>query len=315
MSRYTCAFLVKALLFCVLACVASSASGAVRGGDDTPTVGPRTTAEDSEAMSLFLACLDAGHERYLEARAELLDTLKHAQRRPEGLSGVADNWKGRVVQGAIAYRLEHPVDSESFDARIEAIIAKSWHSIVQGKPVSEPVGDECVRQMRKHPEVETLVLERLFKYNEPPHVNSGIISALGAMGTEQSLGPLLELMKADEHPSYSGVCAMAAAKISRRLGDTRAVRDIVTVYGKRPRSRGKGLPEEELQRMPPWPHVNFILALSHIGGKEVVKALEELQAAEADPVLIERLEETTQRVRKRLESQQQEKDPRDKTDE
>ena len=224
------------------------------------------------------------------------------------------DWSVRLSSAIVLRWSKNPEECGAFHEWFEKVL-KSSYGTVSGKPSSRAVAGLCGRHWREDHDDELLLLERLYKYKDPPHARSGIITVLGIMGTERSLGPLLELMKSDEHPSYSGVCAMAAAKISRRLGDTRAVRDIVTVYGKRQRLRGKGLPEEELQKMPPWPHVDFILALSHIGGKEAVKALEELQGAEADPVLIERLEETTQRVRERLESRQQEKDPGDKTDE
>lgn len=146
--------------------------------------------------------------------------------------------------------------------------------------------------------METIILERAVKYDDPPDFRQALVQALGAIGTSRSLDPLIGFMASATAPT--GDCARAIAAISMRIGDDRAVDDIAAQYRLRPRRRGMGLPEEQLKLMPPFPQVQFIGAFSQIGGAKAVKALEELLAEETDPPLIARLRDTHAKVRERM---------------
>lgn len=257
---------------------------------------------NTRLLNALQKCVDASGREYLGAREEVLrwdrESLQAALAETAWSSGA---WERSLVTSALRLRLQRPDQCANFDATIERWIETSRTSHVPNHPVSAPVGGFCTRALNETPELEAIVLERLFKYDDAVHVKIGIIDALGRVGTLHSVEALVSLMKSDEHPSYSGICAMGAAKISQRVGDTRVVGDIVTVYAKRVPVRGTGLPEEQLRRMPPWPHVEFILALRHLGGAEALKALNELRRTETDPVLVESLDNAKRSVQKRLD--------------
>ena len=145
------------------------------------------------------------------------------------------------------------------------------------------------------------MLERLFKYdNDPPDFTQAVVQALGKIGTEQSLDPLIWLMKSPQGPCAE--CPLAVGKLSKRLGDVRAVPDLVDLYRTRPRKYGTGFPEEVLRAMPPWPQRRIASALRTIGGEEALRALEELHADETHVALKAQLERSITLVRERMEN-------------
>ncbi|UCC31956.1 MAG: HEAT repeat domain-containing protein, partial [Phycisphaerales bacterium] len=158
------------------------------------------------------------------------------------------------------------------------------------------------------PRMEALILERLLKYEDPSDFRQAIAGALGTIGTQQALDALITLMHTTTDSGIRGACVTAVGRLSGKFHDTRAVKDLVSLYRSVPKSRGTGAPEEILQRMPPGFQANVILALSKMSGPEALAALDELHAAENDPVLLERLANARRDVQERLERNKADKD-------
>ncbi|UCC32034.1 MAG: HEAT repeat domain-containing protein, partial [Phycisphaerales bacterium] len=157
-----------------------------------------------------------------------------------------------------------------------------------------------IAHIGEDPRMEALILERLLKYEDPSDFRQATVRALGAIGTEQALNALIALMRAIDEPCAE--IAVSVGKISRRLGDTRAMPHLVNVYRTQPHTHGTGLPEEVLESLPPWPQRAVILALLTIGGEEGLQALKDLRADETHPALRQQLEDAIMDLRERLES-------------
>lgn len=171
-------------------------------------------------------CINASGREYTDARELWLrgdaDHLQRVLAEPKWSSGP---WGRVLVVRAIRIRLERPEECAGFDAMFERWIKRSMTmSIKQNSPVSAVIGDFCLETMSKDPKFEPVILERLLKYDDLPHVKQGIVRALGALGTEESLEPLLGLLRSHRPGIPVGRCARAIARISLRIGDTRAVR-------------------------------------------------------------------------------------------
>lgn len=266
------------------------------------------TVTDSEMTALLRECVESSGPRYMEARDELLsgdrDRVVAIVRRPVWRNG---NWKETLVANIVGVRVEYQAKCDDFERKLERFIEDSWtKAIIPNTPVSGPIKNFCVRSVEDAKELEAMVLERLFKYDDPPHVKHGLARALGAVGTEASLQALISLMNSTEDGSLCAHSAMSVAGISGRLGDTRAVPKLVELYRTRPRTRGTGLPEEVLRDIPPGFQATAISALRHIGGKEALLALQELRVNECDPALVKALDKAQQRVRGRLEESKDE---------
>lgn len=270
----------------------------VTGND--PRESPGTvTAEDAEFTRLFEVCAQRAGPDYIDARDELLALgSERLQRALEVLRTDDADWAQKLMRKILLRWVEDASECQDYHRNFKVWIKHSYRT-VSGKPSVASIGGFCHRDATTHGDRESLLLERLFKYDDPPHVKVGILRVLRKVATEDSLNPLIALMKSPEGPSAQ--CAMSVGDISRRLGDRRAVPVLLELYRTRPRGHGTGLPEEELRALPPGPQVGLLLALRTIGGEEALRALEELQRDETHFVLSEQLTDAITSVRSRLD--------------
>ncbi|UCC31954.1 MAG: hypothetical protein JSU86_06680 [Phycisphaerales bacterium] len=275
---------------------------------------PQTRTENAETRRLLEAFIHASGPDYLDVRDRL------ASMGPKALSVASEpsppnnaaEWNSRLSYKVLALWVANAPRCREFHNTLEVWYRRSYNT-ASGKPSEGRITWWCRKQGAANPDYETLMLERLFKYHDDPHVQVGIVKALGAVGTEVSLDPLIALMNSTDGPCAQ--CAASVANISRRLGDTRAVRDLLKCYRTRPRRYGTGFPEEVLRALPPWPQVALASALRTIGGEEALQGLQELREKETHPALRQQLEDAIMDLRERLErpdSGQPERTNRDK---
>lgn len=254
------------------------------------------------------AIVDASGPKYVELRSELI------QHRPDGLrndlEAVATSGgtsAARMVARILLRWLDAGSECEAYHAAFDTWIRSSYGT-VSGSPSERAISGSCLRDAAEHYGHEVLMLERLFKYEDAPHVKIGVIDALGKAGALESLEALVGLMAKTSDSGIQGACVTAVGRLSGKFHDTRAVKDLVSLYRSVPKSRGTGAPEEILQRMPPGFQANVILALSKMRGPEALAALDQLRATETDPVLLERLSNARRDVQERLERNRADKD-------
>ncbi|UCC31569.1 MAG: HEAT repeat domain-containing protein [Phycisphaerales bacterium] len=255
---------------------------------------------DPDVAVLLSDCAAAKGADYIRVRDELCSLGEKRLReglKPSTLQTL--EWSQRLTLSIILSWTANRQECEQYHDTFNKWIRSSY-ATVSGKPSVRSISGFCVRDVRQGNNHELLMLERLFKYDDSPHVKQGIVRALGGIGTEQSLDALIWLMK-----SPQGLCAEGATSvgnISRRLGDRRAVPDLVELYRTRPRRYGTGFPDEVLRALPPWPQVALASALRTIGGEEGLRALEELHRDETHIALKEQLERSITLVRERMEN-------------
>ena len=300
-------------LICFL-CMGAPSSSATAKGEARENNPRPARVDNADVQRLLKNCAEEVGRKYREARSELLELDRECLRPMlEQSLDAAEDWGGKVAVAAIRTRMEHAQESDAFDEGIEAVLRNSRTSHAPGKPRPVMFISPDIARLGQDAKMEALILERLFKYEDPSDFRQATVRALGAIGTEQALDALIALMRAIDEPCSE--IAVSVGKISRRLGDTRAMPHMVKVYRTQPHTQGTGLPEEVLESLPPWPQRAVILALLTIGGEEGLQALKDLRADETHPALRQQLEDAIMELGERLErphSGQPERTNRDK---
>lgn len=258
--------------------------GQIRGGVDSGQSGPIL-----DSTRLFEICVQARGEDYFGARdamrlagPEDLDIASRCDARDKDVG-----WECRLTRQILALWIADSARCLKFHEELDYWCKRSYQTH-SGNPDPGPITSWCRKEGASNPDHETLMLERLLKYDDEPHVRRGILNALGYDGTAQCLDPLIAMMNPPEGVCED--CIWCVARVSARLGESRAIPNLVEMYRTRPRESDTELPEELLRAMAPWPQRGIISAIDNIGGAEALRALQDLRADETHAVLIMHLE-------------------------
>ena len=255
------------------------------------------------AQRLALCIRETGSE-YVDAREALLG-LGEAKLRvalaKERL--IHMQWNARLVAGIMRGWAENPDACNNFHTMFDACIRSSY-ATQTGRPSERRITGCCVREWDKGAEPEMLILERLFKYEDPPHVKEGIIIALGAKGSIESLSAVRWLMISTEDVDLSFHCVRAVGKLSRKFSDATVVPDLVRLYRTIERPSMKDVPRELKGKVPPPFQRQVVSALRQIESAESLRALDDLQRTETDHVLVSIIEDARDAVRATVKAEQ-----------
>ncbi|UCC31570.1 MAG: hypothetical protein JSU86_04685, partial [Phycisphaerales bacterium] len=139
----------------------------------------RSGKQEFRLEGALFAIVEASGPKYVELRSELI------QHRPDGLrndlEAVATSGgtsAARMVARILLRWLDAGSECEAYHAAFDTWIRSSYGT-VSGSPSERAISGSCLRDAAEHYGHEVLMLERLFKYEDAPHVKIGIIDALG----------------------------------------------------------------------------------------------------------------------------------------
>ena len=248
------------------------------------------------------SCIQAKGDEYFRARAGLLG-LGEAELRAalaeEHLTYM--QWNARLVGGIIRAWTEDAGACKAFHELFDACIRSSYGTQT-GDPSARRITGCCVREWDKGHHPEMLILERLFKYEDPPHVKEGIIIALGAKGSVQSLSALRGLMSSTDDIDLSFHCVLAVGKLCRKLRDAAPVPDLVHLYKTTERPSMENVPEELKGKVPPPFQRQVVSALRQMASAEALQALDDLNETETDRVLLQIIDDARNAMRAEVKS-------------
>ncbi len=195
------------------------------------------------AQRLALCIRETGDE-YFGAREALLGLGEAKLRVALGEEHLTHmQWNARLVGRIIRAWSEDPGACNAFHKLFDACIRSSYGTQT-GDPSERRITGCCVREWDKGSDPEMLILERLFKYKDPPHVKEGIIIALGSKGSVRSLSALRGLMNSTEEIDLRFHCVLAVGKLCRKFSDAAAVPDLLHLYRTTERPSMEDVPKE-----------------------------------------------------------------------